>query len=137
MTQNRVGTEGMGTDAADAAATAGAPDEALRLPCEAWHPSVFIQEELDERGWTLDHLATEMCGDDWGVDRLALDFYFEIGPENPNCYLGEKMSRQIGRAFGVSEKFFLKLESAWRAVKAAAEVAQRAASETSVSSKLE
>lgn len=77
------------------------------------HPSELIQEELDERGWTRDDLALRMGGAT-SLNRLTLDMYFDVGPNEPNLLLGEETSRQLAKAFGVSPKFFLDLHSAWR-----------------------
>jgi hypothetical protein len=87
------------------------------MPAEMFHPTVFIQEEMDARGWDLDDLAFEMIRDDrdhWGVTRLALDFYFEVGPDMPNMRIGERSAAQLAHAFGVSAEFFLNLERSWR-----------------------
>ena len=32
-----------------------------RIPAEAFHPSVFIREEMAARGWTVDDLAIRMA----------------------------------------------------------------------------
>ena len=77
------------------------------------HPSVFILDELDERGWTRDELAVRMGGES-AINRLTLDMYFEVGPTEPSLLLGEETARQLGRAFGVSPQFFLRLHAAWR-----------------------
>ena len=81
-----------------------------RTPAECWHPSVFIQEEMDARGWDRDELARRMGGD-FGDVRIGLDFYFEIGPETPDLRIGD--GEDFARAFGVDAEFFLALEAAW------------------------
>jgi plasmid maintenance system antidote protein VapI len=85
---------------------------AERIPAECWHPSVFMQEEMDARGWTRDDLATEMRCPNWGVTRLSLDLYFEAGPVEPDMLLGD--GEDFARAFGTSAEFWLNLEAAWR-----------------------
>lgn len=75
------------------------------------HPSSFVLEELEARGWSLDRLAIEMGGDA-PLNRLALDLWIAV--QEPNCRLGE-MAGQFGMAFGVSPELFTNLESAWRA----------------------
>lgn len=81
-----------------------------RVPAEVWHPSVFIQEEMDARGWDRDELARRMGGD-WSVSRLSLDLYFEVGPTKPGIRLGD--GEDFARAFGVPAEFFRNLEAAW------------------------
>lgn len=75
------------------------------------HPSEFVLEELEARGWSLDRLAVEMGGN-VPLNRLALDVWIAV--QEPNCRLGD-MADQFGVAFGVSPELFTNLESAWRA----------------------
>ncbi len=86
--------------------------ETTRLPAEMFHPSVFIQEEMDARGWDRDMLALKM-GPAFGRNRLVLDIYFEVGPTNLNMLLGQRLATQIGQAFGVSPEMLLNLHAAW------------------------
>jgi hypothetical protein len=50
-----------------------------RTPAEAFHPSEFITEEMEARGWDRDELARRMGGG-FAVTRLALDLYLDVGP---------------------------------------------------------
>jgi HTH-type transcriptional regulator / antitoxin HigA len=84
---------------------------AERIPAEVFHPSEFIIEEMEARGWTRDDLALRMGGD-FGINRLSLDFYFEVGPTDPNLLMGD--GDDFARAFGVSAEFFRNLEAVWR-----------------------
>jgi hypothetical protein len=82
------------------------------------HPSVIIAEELEARGWDRNDLALAMVGgdlDQFGVTRLSLDFFFEVGPTDTALRIGDEMAAQLSRAFGVSKGFFLALEAAWLA----------------------
>lgn len=97
------------------------------------HPSVFIRDEMAARGWTRDILAWCMVlgtgqreealsrlaaqdyaviGKAWQMTRLALDFYLEIGVDEPGMRLGD-MAGQFSRAFGTSEALFQNLETQW------------------------
>jgi plasmid maintenance system antidote protein VapI len=87
--------------------------EVIRMNIGEIHPSEIIQDELDARGWDLDDLAIRMAPKDFGVTRLALDFYFIIGPESINCRIGKEMAYQMSKAFGVSEEVFIDLENLW------------------------
>jgi hypothetical protein len=87
--------------------------DVIRLPLQADHPSWYIKEELDARGWTLNDLALRMKGD-FDVNRLALDFYLEVGPTAPNMRIGKETAYRLGIAFNVSPDYFLNLETAWR-----------------------
>lgn len=78
---------------------------------EAFHPSIYIREELEARGWSVGDLAKRMPGD-YGINHLAIDMYLECGPDEPTMKMGE-MGPEISRAFGVSDQFFPNLEAAW------------------------
>lgn len=88
-----------------------APREALR-PAEAFHPSVFILEELEARCGTLPDLAERMGGDAT-VNQLALELYLTIGPTDKNILLGQEMAKQLETAFGTSAQFWLNLHECW------------------------
>lgn len=75
------------------------------------HPSFYIREEMDARGWNVATMARHMSGD-FGTNYLAIDMYLAIGPERPGLRLGT-MAADLGRAFGVSEALFQNLEAAW------------------------
>ena len=78
-----------------------------------YHPSCFIQDELDARGWTITDLAHQMGGSDLGLNILALDMYFAVGQTDTNCRLGVDLCAEIGRAFDISTEYFLRLEVMW------------------------
>ena len=94
-----------------------ADNPTTRLPAEVFHPSVFLIEEMEERGWDRDRLATEMMGLsdklDWGVTRVSLDFYFEVGPGEPGLRIVDVTAEAFARAFGTSKEFWINLEAAW------------------------
>jgi len=79
-------------------------------PAEAFHPSVFIRDEMEARGWDRIELANRMGGD-WRHRLLELDLYFEAGPHEPNLRIGD--GKDFSRAFGISAEFFRNLETAW------------------------
>jgi hypothetical protein len=81
-----------------------------RIPAEVFHPSVFIIEEMEARGWDRDELARRMGGE-WKLNRVVLELYFEIGPTEPNLRMGD--GEDFAQAFGVSAELFQNLEKAW------------------------
>lgn len=85
----------------------------MTLPAECFHPSEFVKEELEARGWTLDDLAMRMATSEWGLIRLTLDMFMLVSPDDANMRIGEDMDRQLCAAFGVSQGFFLRLETQW------------------------
>jgi hypothetical protein len=74
------------------------------------HPSEFIAEEMEARGWDRWELARRMGGD-YRMRRLEIDLYFEVGPGERNLRIGD--GEDFARAFGVSAEFFRNLEAAW------------------------
>jgi plasmid maintenance system antidote protein VapI len=89
------------------------PSDAQSYAPEPIHPSVFIQEEMDERGWSREELANRMGTERCVRNILVLDLYFEVGPTRTNCRLGEDTARRLAAAFGTSPDLFLNLERAW------------------------
>lgn len=87
-----------------------------RMPAEVFHPSEFIKEEMEARGWSADELAMRLAAGDkkqFGIERLALDLYFEVGPSERGLRLGEDNARMLAAVFDVSPEYFLNLERAW------------------------
>lgn len=81
------------------------------MPAEVVHPSIFILEECDARGWTRDDLALAMGPrEDFGVNRLSIDLYCAV--HDRSCRMGG-MVPLLAHAFGVSEEYFQNLETAW------------------------
>jgi hypothetical protein len=81
-----------------------------------FHPSVYAAEEMEARGWDRDRLAYEMTvpydEKAWGLNRLALDFFFEVGPTDRNCRMGE-IADALDLAFNVTSGFFQNIEDMW------------------------
>ena len=83
---------------------------------EVFHPAIFIQEELDERGWTLRDLVFRMrryeSEKDWAVNMLAFELYMAV--REKGVLLGEEMAHDLSVAFGTSVEFWVNLDAAWR-----------------------
>lgn len=90
-----------------------------RIPAEAVHPTEYILEELEARGWTLDDLAAKTPGD-FGLNRLAMDFYLL---QDEGVRLGEAGAEGLAAAFGTSKELWLNLERAWLDWKRATRIA--------------
>lgn len=110
--------QNLGADAAavDGAGSIEAPERQATYVVP--HPSHYVLEEMDERGWDRDRLATEIvkaCPHrDWGISRLAIDFFFAVGPTDSACRLGD-MAEDLAAAFGTSAELFTNLEKSWLA----------------------
>jgi len=80
------------------------------------HPAEIILDEMRERGWDIDRLASEMVSPgnakEWGVTRLSWEMYLEV--REPYVLLGDHMAGQLKKAFGVDTQFFLNLHENWR-----------------------
>lgn len=86
------------------------------MPAQVWHPSTFIQEELDARGWTLRDLVFRMrryeSEKDWAINMLAFEMYMTV--QEKYVMLGQSMANDLGTAFGVDPQMFLNLDELWR-----------------------
>jgi hypothetical protein len=76
------------------------------------HPSVFIKDEMDARGWCRDELAHRMGGD-YRMQRLCIDMYFEVGPKQTSMRIGRGTADDLARAFDINSEFFRNLEVMW------------------------
>jgi hypothetical protein len=80
------------------------------------HPSVFINEELAERGWSLRDMVFRMrrfdSENDWGRELLAMEMYMAV--HDPRIILDQQQADGLGTAFDVSPQFFLNLHDSWR-----------------------
>lgn len=85
-------------------------------PFKAEHVSVFLEDELNARGWSRVDLAKRMGGDIL-TNLCALDFLYwqKDAPRESakQMYLGG-LTSQFARAFEVSENLFRNLEKSWR-----------------------
>lgn len=79
-------------------------------PAEIFHPSEFIKDEMNARGWTKEYLASLMSGD-YCVNCTALDLYFNV--HDSNLRMGQDIIEDFGKIFGVSKKYFQNLEEMW------------------------
>jgi plasmid maintenance system antidote protein VapI len=99
--------------------TVTAAGAAQMTPAEAFPVMDFVCEELQERGWTLDDLASRMGGE-FGVNRLALDMLLAFGDHRNDTFergviLGDTMAAGFANAFGISAEFFSNLDAQYRA----------------------
>ena len=86
-----------------------------RIPAEAFHPSEYILDEIEARGWTKDELISRL-EKERGFKSAVFDLY--LGG-SPGIEIGADGSARLGRVFGVHPDFFLNLERAWLKWKAA------------------
>ncbi len=91
------------------------PQPAKRVPAEVFPVGSYIQEEMDERGWSSARLALAMGGrdsDEIAVNQITIELLLAV--DDPKLLLGEKTADKLGLAFGVSGKLFLGLDRAYR-----------------------
>ena len=79
---------------------------------ERFHPSEFIREEMEARGWDDVDTARRMGGDP-ATSLLELQMYLAVGETgDPRLRLGST-AQKLSQAFGTSAKFWLNLERAF------------------------
>ena len=84
----------------------------MMIPAEVFHPSEFIFDELNARGWGINTLAKMMPGE-FSTNYAALDMYLIIGKDNVNLRMGEDLIKDLASIFEVSEDYFRNLEKSW------------------------
>lgn len=84
----------------------------MRIPADVFPVTTFIQEELDERGWTWEYLASQMPGDD-AVNQLAVGILRD-GGDSKGLLLGDYLADELSRLFGSSKEYWLNLDEAWQ-----------------------
>ncbi len=85
-------------------------------PAEVFSVCVFVKEEMEARGWTLEDLINHMPGNQ-DVNRLTLDIMFAT-PEfdddiRKDMRLGEQTAIDLAQAFGTSKELWMNLDAAW------------------------
>lgn len=81
---------------------------------EQFHPSEYIAEELQARGWSVRDLAERMGGD-VDVNHCALEIYFAVA-QKPELAVGchlEGMADQLGTALGTGPEIWRNLERSY------------------------
>lgn len=83
------------------------------------HVSTFIEEEMEARNWTRDHMALAMAAavaGDPGRMRLELDLLIAVGPTDDRLRIG-RTAEAVDAAFGLSPGFSQRLEDGWLAAR--------------------
>lgn len=74
-----------------------------------------IEEEMRARGWTVEDVARRMGpASDYGINHLCVDMFLACRRER-NIVMDDELAGKLGRAFGVSPQFFVRLHNDWRA----------------------
>lgn len=68
----------------------------------------YVEEELKARGWSRDHLASQMTSYDWDLNRFVIDFML-CDPMPDGAILGEETALRLAHAFGTSKEVWLNL----------------------------
>ena len=79
------------------------PDEAPVTAAEAFPPGKFIREEMEARGWSIDHLAGLLK---WSVQSVE----YILGGE---ITITPCIADQLAAVFGTSSEFFCKLQRSY------------------------
>jgi len=75
----------------------------------------FLQEEMDERGWTVRDVAMRMGGiteHEIVIDWCTVDLAMHV--HDTNLLLDAETAEKLGRAFSVPPEFLVNLDASWR-----------------------
>jgi plasmid maintenance system antidote protein VapI len=75
-----------------------------RIPAECFPPAEFVLEEMESRGWTREELMGMTFWTSVTLDALLVQ-------REP---LTEAQAADLERVFGISQRFWLNLETAYR-----------------------
>lgn len=78
--------------------------------CAVEPVGVFINDEMQERGWSIEELVSRMDGDP--VTHLTMELM--IHAPTKGMTLGEKDASLLARAFGTSKELWLRLDAQWQ-----------------------
>ncbi len=78
-------------------------DSTARLPAELFPPAVFIREEMEVRGWSIETLAEKSQIKRQKIEEILSENY-PVTPIYAMC---------LANAFGTSKEFWLNLQRAW------------------------
>lgn len=82
-------------------------------PAEVFHPSEYICDELEARGWTTLDVAKRMkTSRAWAHDLFCIDLYLCV--HDDNLFLDDETCEGLARAFDVSPQLFRNLDTSWR-----------------------
>ncbi len=80
------------------------------------HLAELIQDEMNERGWTITdlvmHMGPHFSEEEWGVCQLSWELFFEV--RTNDIVLGDTMAEQLEAAFDVPKAFFVAIHENWR-----------------------
>lgn len=84
--------------------------QAARKPAEVWPVGHFIENEMNERGWTRRELVSRLGGG--ATTELEIDLL--IFAPTKGVLLGAETAADIARVFGTSAELWLNLDKAWQ-----------------------
>lgn len=93
-----------------------------KIPPQFIEPvGVFVQEEMDARGWSQEKMAVKMGAttEDEAMENYAILDFLLCDPPIDGLLLGEDAARKLETAFGASAQFWLKLDASYRAAQSA------------------
>ena len=78
------------------------------------HPSVMLQAELTERGWTLSDLVVRSLVKEYHLRWLTMQMYLSVGPTTPGMEMGADTAEWLSDTMGVDRELFPNMERRWR-----------------------
>jgi hypothetical protein len=86
------------------------------IPAVLFHPAEIIEEELQERDWTLDDVMLNSGPyyeqKEYGITRLALELYLTV--RETDILMDDTVAGALSRALDISPGFFWSLHNNWR-----------------------
>lgn len=84
----------------------------MRVPAETFPPGEFIRDEMEARGWTLEHVH-ELLGND-PVRCCAFDLAAYV--DDKKLILDQRTANDLAELFGSSSLYWIRLDQMWRGV---------------------
>jgi HTH-type transcriptional regulator / antitoxin HigA len=80
-------------------------------PAEVFPVGEYLEEEMEERGWSSRDVAERMGGD-VSVNECAVDLILNVS-EMRGLRLGKETAEGLARAFGTSAQFWTNLDNSY------------------------
>lgn len=85
-----------------------------RIPAEVFCLAELLCDEMTERGWQTEHVASLMSRnvDDFARNLLTVDLLMCV--QRDNLLVGDRMFDALADVFEVDRMFFRNIDAAWR-----------------------
>lgn len=105
---------GIGGELASLPPVEPAPEREARVPAETFPLSMYLREEMDERGWGINDMVAHMGGRPHGNELPLRHLSLRLCLSDNDVILDEKTAALISTALGTSAEYWLNLDKARR-----------------------